>query len=339
MTTIQFKNKTINVKDICLYKYHKGEMTIHYLLSSAETKQRHTLKDKIPEETYRSLKSQIDANRKYPKLYFIINPFSGTKKGKQTMEEIETYLHDMEIEYTVQYTEHAGHEREIAQSENFDDYDIIVAGGGDGTLHSIVNGLIDQHKPEMKPISPLPCGSGNGVAFSLFKDSHPLTAMCHIATGDVTQVDGFVLDHKDEGKRYYGILQFEFAYLSSIDFESECIRWMGGARFILWTLWYMIKLLCYKAVIKTKRTPFVDNGLCGCNCRQCQHNHVDNQIDYTKISQNRSFPNTKIQIVMRVRQMDGRHCHTNRTASISSITLSMECLGLSLLMEHIEMMD
>ena len=32
---------------------------------------------------------------------------------------------------------------------------------------------------------------------------------------------------------------------------------------------------------KTKRTRYVNNGLCGCLCNECHHNHVDNQIDYT----------------------------------------------------------
>ena len=278
---ITFGKKSVELSTICLYKYEKEIMTIHTLIPSEKTKKRVMYKQKMSQEEYEQLKIQIDEQRKYPKLFFIINPFSGTKKGRQTMEEIESYLQCMGIEYTVEYTTHAGHEREIAETYDFSMYDVIVAGGGDGTLHSIVNGLIEQHKEEMKPISPLPCGSGNGVAYSLYNDSHPLTAMCHIVTGEITQIDGFILDHKDEGKRYYGILQFEFAYLSSIDFESECIRWMGSARFILWTLWYMIKLMCYKAVIKTKRTRYVNNGLCGCLCNECHHNHVDNQIDYT----------------------------------------------------------
>ena len=279
---IQIKNKEIKLQEICLYKYENNKMTIHYLVPEAETKKRYCIEEQMNEERYREIKTQIDSIRKYPKLYFIVNPFSGTKKGKQIMEEIETYLKAMEITYKVQYTTHAGHEREIAESENFDEYDIVVAGGGDGTLHSIINGILNQHKEEPKPVSPLPCGSGNGVAFSLFKDGSYLTSMCHITTGEISSVDGFVLDHKDEGKRYYGILQFEFAYLSSIDFESECVRWLGAARFIIWTLWYMVKLMCYKAIIKTKKVLFTDNGLCGCNCKECRDNHIDNKIDYTK---------------------------------------------------------
>ncbi|EDR22215.1 sphingosine kinase, putative [Entamoeba dispar SAW760] len=278
---IEIGKERIAKKDICLYKYEEGEFVGHLLEAKGKTKKHRVIKVKMEKEEYKKLKIEIDKKKKYPKLYIILNPFSGTKKGEIIMKEIEEYLISMGIIYTIQKTEYPGHEKEIAEKTDFSQYDVIVSGGGDGTLYSIINGIISQHKKEIPIVSPLACGSGNGVAYSLYKDNEPITGMCHIICGEVTRIDGIILNHHKKKKKYYGILQFEFSYLSSIDFESECIRWLGAFRFILWTLWYCVTLMTTKAKIKTKKYEMTNDGECGALCSTCKNNKIK-ELDYTK---------------------------------------------------------
>jgi YegS/Rv2252/BmrU family lipid kinase len=96
------------------------------------------------------------------RILYIINPISG-KKNKQTLEEL-IYAE----------TRKAGLSFEIFPSVSSGDYsfldelietkkiDLIVIAGGDGTVNQAINSL----KKHGLPFAIIPCGSGNGLAFS-----------------------------------------------------------------------------------------------------------------------------------------------------------------------------
>lgn len=93
------------------------------------------------------------------KILFIINPISGTVKKSGVQQLIQTHLDSTKFDYTIAYTEYPLHATEIAKKEA-DNYKIIVAVGGDGTVHEVGLGLI--HTNTILGI--LPMGSGNGLA-------------------------------------------------------------------------------------------------------------------------------------------------------------------------------
>jgi diacylglycerol kinase family enzyme len=55
----------------------------------------------------------------------------------------------------------------IAQELDIDLYSAIVAVGGDGTCHEVVNGLMSRKDKKRLPICFLPNGSGNDLCGSL----------------------------------------------------------------------------------------------------------------------------------------------------------------------------
>jgi YegS/Rv2252/BmrU family lipid kinase len=64
-------------------------------------------------------------------------------------------------------TGHPGHASDLAEQAAKENYDRIVAIGGDGTIHEIVNGLM-RVEPEQRPqIGILPVGSGNDFAHNV----------------------------------------------------------------------------------------------------------------------------------------------------------------------------
>ncbi|MGE0560855.1 MAG: diacylglycerol kinase family protein [Flavobacteriales bacterium] len=93
------------------------------------------------------------------KILFIINPISGTVKKSGVQQLIKTHLDLTKFNYTIIHTEYPLHATEIAKREA-ENYPIIVAVGGDGTVHEVGIGLI--HTNTILGI--IPMGSGNGLA-------------------------------------------------------------------------------------------------------------------------------------------------------------------------------
>ena len=91
---------------------------------------------------------------------FILNPISGTKEKSEIPQLIEEHLDKSLYDYTIRYTEYAGHAREIAEEAAQQGIDIVVAVGGDGTVNEVGCGLAGT----TTALGILPCGSGNGLA-------------------------------------------------------------------------------------------------------------------------------------------------------------------------------
>ena len=91
---------------------------------------------------------------------FILNPISGTKEKSEIPQLIEEHLDKCLYDYTIRYTEYAGHARELAEEAAREGIDIVVAVGGDGTVNEVGSGLAGT----TTALGILPCGSGNGLA-------------------------------------------------------------------------------------------------------------------------------------------------------------------------------
>ena len=96
------------------------------------------------------------------KALFIINPLAGKKTGKNISGLIDKYLDTERIEPTILYSDYPGHARVLA-GENAGNYDLMVAGGGDGTINEVSQSLV--HTDTILGI--LPMGSGRGLARTL----------------------------------------------------------------------------------------------------------------------------------------------------------------------------
>jgi len=71
----------------------------------------------------------------------IYNPTSG--KGRNIRDRIETKLKEYEIQTRFYETERYMHAWEMAAGEiDFAEHSALVAVGGDGTLHEVINGML-----------------------------------------------------------------------------------------------------------------------------------------------------------------------------------------------------
>lgn len=95
-------------------------------------------------------------------LHFIVNPRSGNGRGKKCAKQIEKYCRRKGAPYELHFTQKRGDgERIAAALTESDDAAFIVAVGGDGTFHEVLNGIRD---PKSVTLGLLPAGRGNDFA-------------------------------------------------------------------------------------------------------------------------------------------------------------------------------
>ncbi|MFK7755720.1 MAG: diacylglycerol kinase family protein [Flavobacteriales bacterium] len=119
------------------------------------------------------------------KLIFIINPISGTVKGKDLKGVIYDEFHSDEFDIDIFHTTHPGHASELAKSAK-DLNANIVAVGGDGTINEVGKELLNSDSATMGII---PMGSGNGLARSLGIPLEVRAALQRLKTGTARLID------------------------------------------------------------------------------------------------------------------------------------------------------
>jgi len=94
------------------------------------------------------------------KIAFIINPIAGTGKKENIPNLIQQELDKNLFEAEIVYTQYRGHGTELAKKFVENEFQIVVAVGGDGMVNEIAQALI--HTASSLGI--IPIGSGNGLA-------------------------------------------------------------------------------------------------------------------------------------------------------------------------------
>lgn len=139
----------------------------------------------------------------------IINPKSG--KGRlNEQKEMITRLGSRFGDVDLFTTARAGHATELAASAAAEGYDRVAVAGGDGTVHEVVNGLVQGDKATL-PLGIIPIGSGNDMAFSLGIREDPEAAAERVFTGTPQTLDlGRVIDDRGLTKVFHNNLGIGF---------------------------------------------------------------------------------------------------------------------------------
>jgi YegS/Rv2252/BmrU family lipid kinase len=125
-------------------------------------------------------------------IIYIINPISGTKSKTDLQELIEKKTTENNIPYLVipsvangdySFLDPIIKEKKVT--------DIVIA-GGDGTINQVVGDL----KNCKLNFGIIPCGSGNGLAFTAKIPKNPAKALDVVFKGNASQVDGFYINKK-----------------------------------------------------------------------------------------------------------------------------------------------
>jgi len=87
------------------------------------------------------------------------------------------------------------HATELARQAGEDGYDLVVAMGGDGTVHEVVNGLMQLPLERRPRLGVVPIGSGNDFAHAVGVSNQPEVALRQALSGVPRRIDvGMVRD-------------------------------------------------------------------------------------------------------------------------------------------------
>lgn len=178
----------------------------------------------------------------------LVNPHAGPggALGKWH-QDAEPLFKAARMAIDMQTTTHSGEAIGITRDINIDDFDTIIACSGDGLPHEIFNGLgkrPDAGRALAKiAVSQIPCGSGNGMACTLYGSGYVSEAALGIIKGVDTPIDLVSLTQGTE--RTLSFLSQCVGMMAEADLGTEHLRWMGGARFHVGVLMRLLKKKSY----------------------------------------------------------------------------------------------
>ena len=119
-------------------------------------------------------------------LNFIVNKRSGKNRGESNLNVITEYCNAHGIEYSVYETNAPGHAVTLTRSICSLSADNVVAIGGDGTFHEVLNGITDFSAIK---VGFIPSGRGNDFARAANLPLKPIEALTDILTGETKKID------------------------------------------------------------------------------------------------------------------------------------------------------
>lgn len=99
-------------------------------------------------------------------------------------------------------TVYPGHAIDLAKQAGEQGYDMVIAMGGDGTVHEVMNGLMRVPEEKRPLLGVVPVGSGNDFGHGIRASTNPAEALNRAINGEPSTVDlGLMTD--GHGRREY----------------------------------------------------------------------------------------------------------------------------------------
>lgn len=124
------------------------------------------------------------------RVLLVFNPTAGHGHAGRLLGEVEARCRDLGLSVDLRLTEDRGHATGIVEGARLDAYDGVIAGGGDGTVCEVVNGLFRNAAGPAVPLGVLPIGTGNSFSRDIgLTAGRTLEALGVVADGHTRAVD------------------------------------------------------------------------------------------------------------------------------------------------------
>jgi len=166
------------------------------------------------------------------RIAFLINPRAGRGRGAALARELPALVSARGMEADILATDKPGHAVELARRAA-DDHDAVVAVGGDGTAHEVVNGVAGSDAA----FGLVPMGTGNDLALALGVPGDPGTALDLIATGATRRIDLARFDDDLPGgnPRWFAN-SLGLGFEAQVTIESRKVKLLRGFPVYLWAV-------------------------------------------------------------------------------------------------------
>ncbi|MBM7653214.1 diacylglycerol/lipid kinase family protein [Neobacillus cucumis] len=195
-------------------------------------------------------------------IYFIINPNARNGYCLNVWKEVESKLKLEQIHYLAFFTEYPGHAQSLAKqiAEKNQQEKLIIAVGGDGTLHEVLNGIAHDQKI---PLGFIPGGSGNDFSRGFLIPIDPIEALKVILRlqkqpGRKIDIGKAVINEK---KEHYFINNLGAGFDAIISYEANQSRikaWLNK-----WSLGRLVYVFFLLKTVFTYKTATFDLSIDG----------------------------------------------------------------------------
>jgi YegS/Rv2252/BmrU family lipid kinase len=169
----------------------------------------------------------------------IVNPRSGSGAVGKTLPTLVEALRSHDLEFDIVETTRARHASEAATQSLRDGIRYLVAVGGDGTVHEVVNGMFDGTTPIARDavLGVAAAGSGSDFVRTFGLDRKPEVIARHLSTEHTMDIDIGVVDYVDlQGAPARSL----FANIAEVGYGAEVVRraeryprWFGRLRYLI----------------------------------------------------------------------------------------------------------
>jgi YegS/Rv2252/BmrU family lipid kinase len=158
----------------------------------------------------------------------ILNPTAGRGYGGRVEPELRRLLKAEGLDFELVRTARSWHAAELAEEAVADGFQTVVAAGGDGTMHEVVNGLMAAAGDgEAGTMGILPIGSGSDFAHTAGIPSD-LREACHrLAHGQVRVLDVGRFKMPGQAPRYFDNT-LGIGFDATVTVEALKVKWLRG---------------------------------------------------------------------------------------------------------------
>ena len=175
---------------------------------------------------------------------YLINPVAGGRRSGADCA-IRRRIAELDSQAEVVLTRRPGHAEQLARERSMNKDQVVVAVGGDGTVHEVARGLVGARAV----MAVLPLGSGNDFARMLHSPRDPEQAIAWFALAEARACDvGQVRVERDSGE----VIEAHFINSLGIGFEAVVAASAARARVFKGFSRYLVAALTH---LWTYRAP------------------------------------------------------------------------------------
>jgi len=160
------------------------------------------------------------------KVKLILNPIANLGRARTAATELEQIVSVIGGADWITSL-HPNHASELARQAATEGYDTVVAMGGDGTMHEVLNGLMQVPEARRPKLGMVPLGSGNDFAYACGISAKPEEAIRQALTGAPRVVDiGYF--QAENGKKEYWANAIGIGFDTIVTLHSRKVPFVQG---------------------------------------------------------------------------------------------------------------
>ena len=165
---------------------------------------------------------------------FIVNPASGMGKTGRQLDKLREQAVGLDAEWLV--TDSPGHATRLAARAG--DCEVVAAVGGDGTVHEVVNGLMQLPAAERPALAVIPSGTGNDFVFG--SQAPPTTERALAALHDEGRKRIDLAHLRGAGRDEYICNTAGIGFDATVNVQSRFVLLRDFPKYLIATLWTIL---------------------------------------------------------------------------------------------------